>query len=100
MIVYNVTVKVELIINDVWVDWMKKDHCPKILATGCFTDYRMFRVMEEDQSDGMTYAVQFYAESLSDYFTFQNEHYRSLQAEMKDLFQEKCLSFRTVLREV
>jgi hypothetical protein len=100
MIVYNVTVKVELGINDVWVQWMKHDHCPKILATGCFHDYKMFRVMEDDQSDGMTYAVQFYAHSIGDYFTFQNIHYRGLQAEMKDTFQDKCMSFRTVLREV
>ena len=100
MIVYNVTVKVELEIHEMWVQWMKADHIPRILETGCFTDYKMYRIMEEDQADGMTYAVQYFTPELSKYFDYQNNHAPAMQKEMKDVWQEKYAAFRTLLREV
>ena len=72
MIVYNVTVKVDLDINDIWLRFMKEDHIPRVLATGCFYDHKMFRVVEADQSDGITYAIQYFGHSMNDYFTYQN----------------------------
>ncbi len=100
MIIYNVTIKIDLNINDIWVRWMKEEHIPRVLATGCFYDYKMFRVVEADQTDGITYAVQYYAHGMSDYFTYQNEHAKALQKEAKDLFPDKFVAFRTVLKAV
>jgi hypothetical protein len=100
MIVYNVTVKIDLDINDVWLPWMKSEHIPKVIATGCFSSYKMYRVVEADQTDGITYAIQYFGESMSDYFTYQNEYAKDLQKEVKDLFPDKFVAFRTVLREV
>lgn len=100
MIVYNVTVKIDLNINDVWVRYMKEDHIPRVLATGCFTGHKFYRIVEADQSDGITYAIQYFANSIGDYFTYQNEHSKALQQEVKDLFPDKFVAFRTVLKEV
>lgn len=100
MIVYNVTIKIDLNINDVWVQFMKEEHIPQVLATGCFTGYKFYRIVEADQTDGITYAVQYFANSMSDYFTYQNEHAKALQQQVKDLFPDKFIAFRTVLKEV
>lgn len=100
MIVYNVTVKVDLDINNIWVEWMKKDHIPKVLATGCFTGYKLYRIAEEDQTDGITYAVQYFAAAISDYFNYQANFAPALQKEAKDTFPDKFVAHRTLLREV
>lgn len=100
MIVYNVTVKVDLEINDMWVLWMKKDHIPQVMDTGCFSQYKFYRIVENDQTDGITYAVQYFAETMSDYFLYQNEHAPALQQVAKDVFPNKFVAFRTVLKEV
>ena len=37
MIIYNVTIKVQASIHQEWLVWLKTDHIPAILNTGCFT---------------------------------------------------------------
>ena len=100
MIVYNVTVKVELAIHELWVRWMKEDHIPKVLETGCFTDYKFYRIMEDNQSDGMTYAVQYFTPEISSFFDYQAKYAEGLQKESRDTWQDKYTAFRTLLREV
>jgi len=51
-------------------------------GTGCFTSYKMYRVVEADQTDGITYAIQYFANAMSDYFTYQNEFAKDLQKEV------------------
>jgi hypothetical protein len=100
MIVYNVTVKVDLSVHELWVRWMKEDHIPKVLETGCFNEFKFYRIMEENQSDGMTYAVQYFTPELSMYFDYQEKHAPRLQKESKDTWQDKYTAFRTLLREI
>jgi len=100
MIVYNVTIKIDLAVHELWVAWMKEDHIPKILETGCFTEYKFYRIMEENQSDGMTYAVQYFAPQLSNYFDYQAQHAEQLQKEMRDTWPDKYGAFMTLLREI
>ena len=100
MIVYNVTVKVDLNVHELWVRWMKEDHIPKVLATGCFTDFKFYRIMEENQSDGMTYAVQYFTPELSKYFDYQEKHAAGLQKESQDTWPDKYAACRTLLKEI
>jgi hypothetical protein len=100
MIVYNVTVKIDLAVHELWVKWMKEDHVPKVIATGCFTGHKFYRIMEENQSDGMTYAIQYFAPELSNYFDYKEKYAGPLQKEMKDTWPDKYTAFRTLLREI
>ncbi len=38
MIIYNVTVKIDLDVHDLWLKWMKEEHIPRVMETACFTD--------------------------------------------------------------
>lgn len=100
MILYNVTIKIDLDVNNIWLQWMKEDHIPKVMDTGCFTGYKFFRIAEEDQSDGITYAVQYFANTMTDYFNYQANFAAALQKEAKDIFPDKFVAHRTLLREV
>lgn len=100
MIVYNVTIKVDLQIHELWVRWMKEDHIPKVMETGCFTGHKFYRIMEEDQADGMTYAIQYFTTDVTRYFDYQNNHAPAMQKEMRDVWNDKYAAFRTLLKEI
>jgi len=100
MIVYNETIKVTWEIHDNWMLWMKSSHIPDILATGLFEDYRMMRLLEVDETDGPTYAVQYTARSAADY----NRYIAEFSTEIRDRSYEKWganfIAFRSVLQVV
>jgi Domain of unknown function (DUF4286) len=100
MIVYNVTITVDLNISELWVKWMKEEHIPRVMETGCFKEFKFYRIMEDNQSEGMTYAVQYFATELSHYFDYQEKHALRLQKESKDTWPDKYTAFRTLLREI
>ncbi|MEO7531537.1 MAG: DUF4286 family protein, partial [Sediminibacterium sp.] len=63
MFIYNVTTQITHAIHTNWVAWMKEKHIPEVMATGYFTEYRLVRLVDIDESEGLTYAVQYHAES-------------------------------------
>ncbi|MFN8309268.1 MAG: DUF4286 family protein [Chitinophagales bacterium] len=100
MIVYNVTVKVDLSIDALWVRWMKEEHIPRVMETGCFTSYKMYSILEDNQADGRSYAIQYFAENMTSYFDYKEHHAARLQKESADTFPNKYHAFRTLLREI
>lgn len=100
MIIYNVTIKIDLSVHDLWLRWMKEEHIPQVVGTGCFTGYKMYRVLEENTTDGITYAIQYFANSMTDYFDYKEKHAAALQKTGLDLFPGKYSAFRTLLKEV
>jgi hypothetical protein len=67
MIIYNVTIKVDWQIHEPWLEWMKERHIPEMLATGYFEKYQLVKLLNIDELDGPTYALQCYARSKDDY---------------------------------
>lgn len=100
MIVYNVTIKLEWDIHQKWLGFMREKHIPDMLNTGLFHGHKMFRMMEENESDGVTYSMQYYFQNMEDYFTYQNDFAPDLQKEHEDLFEKKYVAFRSIMREV
>ena len=45
MLIYNVTVKVEPGIAADWLQWMRQEHIPEIMATGCFTHHQIVQLL-------------------------------------------------------
>ena len=63
MIVYNVTIKVAEAIKTDWLAWLKEEHIPDVLNTKCFSKATILHLLELDNSEGPTYAIQYFAES-------------------------------------
>ena len=63
MIIYNVTIKVSKSIADNWMQWLKEEHIPDVTGTGCFTTANILQLLEIDDDEGPTYAIQYFAES-------------------------------------
>lgn len=100
MIIYNVTIKVSPDIKNRWLEWMKQEHIPAILATGLFHDYRISRLLEQDESDGPTYSVQYFTDSLENYQTYLQEHANHLRQQAYSLFGDRFIAFSTVMQVV
>ena len=97
MIIYNVTVKVDNSIAGAWLDWMKKEHIPDLMRTGLFLDYRLSKLLEQDETEGITYTVQYFCESLERYHTYIAEHAQRMRDEGINRFGSAFVAFRTIM---
>src|ERR1051325_10843962 len=93
MILYNVTVKVDTDIQKEWLHWMKTEHIPKVMTSGMFTEYRICRLLEQDESEGITYAVQYLCKNMGQFETYRHEFAPSLQQEHSDRYKDKVVAF-------
>jgi hypothetical protein len=97
MIIYNVTVNIDDSVHDDWLQWMKTEHIPQVLATGKFKEAKLTKVLVEEEKGGVTYSTQFRAfsrEALDDYY---KHHADALRTEGLKRFADKMLAFRTEL---
>ncbi|MFT4737848.1 MAG: hypothetical protein ACI8QD_001249 [Cyclobacteriaceae bacterium] len=101
MIVYNVTVNVAQEVAAEWLEWMKADHIPKVMATGHFVNSKMLKMLSEHpDADGSTYAIQYYSNSIEELNNYLNNKASALQKEHIDKYGDRCLAFRTILEEI
>ena len=96
MIIYNVTVNVDVDVHEQWLVWMKHTHIPDVMATGLFLDNRLCRVLADDEG-GITYAIQYTCADMATYERYRAEHATRLQAETQKLYAGRFAAFRTLL---
>ena len=97
MFIYNVTSNVDQSIHKEWLKWMNETHIPDMLATGKFTNAKMIRVLVEEETEGYTYAVQFFTNSKETLNKYYQEDAPRLAQHAFTLFADKVLSFKTEL---
>ncbi|MEX1191074.1 MAG: DUF4286 family protein [Brumimicrobium sp.] len=96
MVVYNVTVSIDVNVSDEWLSWMRETHIPDVMSTGHFKECRICRVQGEEEG-GKTYAIIYLAFSEEALNTYQEKHAPRLQAEHSKRFEGKFAAFRTLL---
>ena len=99
-IIYNVTIKVEWKIHDAWLLWMKTEHMPEVVATGCFTHSQLVRLIETDDTAGPTYAAQYYADTRADHTRYIEIHAASLRQKAFDCWGKQFVAFRSLMQIV
>ncbi|HMK05401.1 MAG TPA: DUF4286 family protein [Ferruginibacter sp.] len=99
-IVYNVTIKVDASIKEEWLAWVKEEHIPEVIATGCFTHATILRLLEADESDGPTYAIQYFAESKALYNRYIENFAGIMRQKSFDKWGNKFIAFRSVMQVV
>lgn len=100
MVLYNVTVKVEKDTAEEWVAWMKHEHMPELMKTGCFSGSKLFRLLEVEEEDGITYAAQYFCEDMNDYNDYIDNHAPAMRAKGLERFKDKFVAFRTLMQEL
>jgi Domain of unknown function (DUF4286) len=97
MILYNVTSNVDQAVAEAWLFFMQTIHVPEVMATGCFVRSQICRLLGDEDSDGITYAAQYYCVDLATLERYQEEFAPALRADLDRRFPNQYVSFRTVL---
>jgi hypothetical protein len=97
MYIYNVTVKVDTGRADEWLTWMRNIHIPDVLQTGYFSEYRISRLINEGDLDGITFVIQYAFQQLDDYLNYQLHAAPALQRQHQEKFGQDAVAFRTIM---
>ncbi len=100
MIVYNISIKIIPEIEEEWVNWQKDEHIPDVMSSGQFTENKFYRLLEQNESDGITYVVQYFASSLENYNRYLNDMAPQLRQKALDKWGNQFIAFRTVMQVV
>ena len=100
MFIYNITMQVEWSIHEAWLQWMTDVYILEMLSTNCFKKYQFIQLMEIDETEGPTYALQLYAANKEDYNRYIQSYAPALNEIMIGLWSDKVLTFSTLMRVV
>ncbi len=100
MIVYNVTVKVEAGIANEWLEWLQNEHISEVIGTGCFTKASILKLLEVDETEGPTFAIQYFAESKAIYNQYMEKHAGILRQKSYEKWGNKFIAFRSVMQVI
>jgi hypothetical protein len=100
MFIYNVTIKIADSIHEPWLKWMLDEHLVSVMDTGCFERFQFVKLLEVDEEEGPTYAVQYYAISKAHYNRYIDIYSSDLRKATTDKWGEKLIAFRTLMEVV
>jgi hypothetical protein len=98
--IYNVTIKITQDIATEWLQWLKQEHVADVIATGCFTHATILQLLEVDNSEGPTYAVQYFAESKSLYNLYIEKYAAQMRQKGYDKWGDKFIAFRSIMQVI
>ena len=100
MFIYNVTIKVDAAIAAPWLQWLLEEHAPAMVATDCFTGYNVIKLLEVDDTEGPTYAIQYHANSMEDYNRYITDFSDRFRRQSADKWGDRVIAFRTLMQVV
>ncbi|MCE7994041.1 MAG: DUF4286 family protein [Roseivirga sp.] len=100
MILYNVTVAIDIKVEEEWRAWMKEVHIPEVMETGKFVNHSFYKVMNNQEDDSASYSIQYFAESMKELQLYLAIDAQELQQKTHAAFPNKFAAFRTVLQSV
>lgn len=100
MLLYNVTITIDLDVHEDWIRWMRESHIPDVMATGQFLSYRMGKLMGHEHTDAEIYTVQYLVKDMTQLRRYQEEFAPRLQQQTRERYDGKFAAFRTVMEVV
>ena len=100
MIIYNTTFHIEKEAHIACVDYLKKEYIPQAVSSGFLLNPRLRRVLQNEENEGESYAVQFHVKNVDTLnFWLQNEG-NNLHRALVARFGHKIAGFSTLLEEI
>ena|SRR5579863_58338 len=100
MIVYNITMKVNRGVIDQWIAWQKQEHIPEIMSTKLFDDYKMYRLLEHEDEETVTFTVQYFTSSLEKYHQYISSFAPQLREKAFAKWGNQFAGFRSIMESV
>ncbi|SOD20464.1 DUF4286 family protein [Pedobacter xixiisoli] len=99
MLLFNVTVIVEEASAADWLSWMKEVHIPQLMETESFVSHRLLKIVDSP-NEGVSYCVQFIAESEEKHQSFLALHEKQFIADIYAKYPNKLVVFSTLMEFV
>jgi hypothetical protein len=100
MILYNETVGIDLNIEREWLAWMKAAYIPRVMKTGMFVEFKIYKVLTSEDEDTVSYSVQYFAKSMDDVEKYLEIFAPALIEDLREKFKDHHAAFRTLLEEM
>lgn len=100
MILYNVTVGIDRDVEGEWLEWMKGQHIPKVLETGYFENYKIYKLLNQEDEQTVSYSIQYFSRSIDFVADYLEKEAPKLIEEHKNKYANKHVAFRTLLEEI
>jgi hypothetical protein len=84
MFVFNITIQIAWDIADEWIDWQREVYIPEIMATNLFDEFKLYRLLDQEDHEGPTYTLQL--------FTTDEERYRLYLKDYSVGIQQKAIA--------
>lgn len=97
MLLYNVTVTIDLDVHQDWLQWMQETHIPDVMHTGLFLSYRLCRLMTHEHTDAEMYTIQYAVQDMPTLQQYQQQFATALQEAHKLRYEGKYAAFRSVM---
>ena len=100
MLLFNETIGIDKDVEVEWIKWIKDNHVPAVLGTGMFVDFRIYRVLHDQEEGTISYSLQYFAESLDNVQQYLEVFAPKIVEDHRKKFQNKHVAFRTLLEEI
>ena len=84
MILYNVTITLDVDIHEEWVNWMRTQHIPDVMMTNLFISYRMSRLIDHEHADSEIYTIQYLVKDMAHLLRYHQEFAQELQRQHRE----------------
>lgn len=100
MLLYNVTITIDLPSAAEWLAWMRDEHIPDVMSTGMFISYRLSRLLDHEHSDSEIYTVQYLVRDRASWLRYFEEFQPALQQAHRTRYAGRFAAFRTLMEVV
>lgn len=100
MIVYNNTMNVSHEKHEEFITWCKNEMIPDLMSKGFFTECKLFRLLNIDETDGPTYSMQLYCNTMADFERFQNSINVEDRKKAEAMWGDHVYYYRTIMGSV
>jgi hypothetical protein len=100
MLIYNVTTKVSWQAHDKWITWMETEQIRDVMETGLFLKHQLVRLLDVDDIDGPTYAVQYYLDNKENYDLYIQQFATGIREKAINRWGDHVISFRTLMEVI
>ena len=100
MLLYNVTVGIDKDVEFEWLEWMKVEHIPEVMNTGMFVEFKMYKVLHDQEDGNVSYSIQYFARTINHINIYFEKFAPKLLEKLRIRFKDKHVAFMTLLQEV
>lgn len=100
MYIYNVTIKIDWLIHERWLAWMREVEIPRMLGFPYFESHELVRLLETEEIDGPTYAIQYRTDTIENYKSYVTVQMAVDSAASYALWGQRCVFFMTLMEVV